>query len=520
MARTKHWTPVLLAAVVAACNSGNNPAGPAANRGNLPTLANAPPNPMPSQNVKRVKVQGRIVDALTGEGVEKAVVVIQSYGQPVSVPVPSAMPSAGPSALPSALPSLLAPSPGMSPLSLMASPSPAGGFSIQADDGEEPSARPSGAASPIPAKPAYSDRTTSNNEGKFWFNGVPEGVLTVSVSAPKYRALTLVGVDPSKLDVSLIPQTLEQVTVSGKVLSATGIPVAHAAVSASNPLNGPLTLPETTDAAGAFSLDGVLPGERRLVALVVEKGELQAFGWLDKLQVAAKEKEGGLLGKLVPKGKPSAAPMPAIKVASVIKGDVYEGTLTVPEGMKPRQLQAYLRWEGEEAFLFSRQLEGDSRHFRVELPTPPEGASYHLELTAQGKDQISYFHLYDLVKGQKDLKVAFAPAPTNLSAIPSETPTFRWTGEGDLFRVVLLDAVKDEVVWEAWTAETSITYPLTVGGAKLSNKGSYEWRVSAVKEVPGGGKVNAQVTKGGWTILAQGATETLSFQKKPEKKEP
>lgn len=525
MVRTKQLTPVFLMALMAACNSGNNPAGPAANRGNLPTLANAPPNALPSLSIKRVKLQGRVLDALTGQPVEKALVLIQSQGQsePTAQPSLPATPQSAPAPSPS-LGLLATPSPLVSPLSLLASPSPsAGGFSIQADAPDAASPMPSRAPSappPLPAKPAYTDRTTSNNEGKFWFNGVPEGALTVSVSAPKYRAMTLVGVDPAKLEFALLPQQPEQVTVAGKVLSATGTPVFGALVSASSPFNGPLSPPETSDAAGAFALEGVLPGDRRLVAVVQDKGDVQAFGWIEKVRVEGKEREGSFLEKLIPKGKPSAVPPPTLKLASVVKGDIYEGTLQVPDGMRPRQLHAYLRWEGEEAFLFSRPLDADTRHFRVELPTPPEGASYHLELTAQGKDQISYYHVYDLVKGQKDLKVAFAQAPNKLSAIPSETPTFRWDGDGDLFRVALLDTVKDEVIWEAWTTQTSLTYPLTVGGAKLSNKGKYEWRVSAVKDVSGGGKLNAQAIKGGWTSLAQGATEALKFPQKTDRTEP
>ncbi|MBC7543994.1 MAG: hypothetical protein H7338_14810, partial [Candidatus Sericytochromatia bacterium] len=83
---------IVLAVLMTGCNSGSsNPAGPSTARQNLPALGNQPGTPTGNATAKRIKVTGKIIDAATGEAIEKVTVLLISEpsAQAPTLPAPT-----------------------------------------------------------------------------------------------------------------------------------------------------------------------------------------------------------------------------------------------------------------------------------------------------------------------------------------------------------------------------------------------------------------------------------------------
>lgn len=125
---------------------------------------------------------------------------------------------------------------------------------------------------PPPAGKDQSFRTTTNNQGKFWLDDIPQGVHALTVVAPDYRTLTVVKVNPSSLDIPLMPLKTKAFAtdVAGMVLTSSEKPVDNATVSPSFGRGESPGIPAFTNSIGEFVTPEVPWGRRSFAALVLE----------------------------------------------------------------------------------------------------------------------------------------------------------------------------------------------------------------------------------------------------------
>jgi hypothetical protein len=521
---------IAVALCLTGCNSGaSNPAGPSTARQNLPALGNAPAGSQANPTVKRTKVTGKVLDAATGEPIEKVTVLLTSEPSAQAPALPVATPSAPMGSNPGAKP---APA-GSNPMSLPGAGLPglggsdAGASQLPITPGAVPSGSPD-------VKPE-SFTTTTNNEGKFYFNGIPEGTMHVTFVAPKYRALSLANVDPTKLDdVSLSERNdAPRRSVKGTVTLANGAPLANAMVS---PIFRPgqgFPMQVASDDKGQFLIDEITTAPRGFAALSAgANGQINTFSlvhpgdtkkeqksWFDSLfKPQSTEPKPDAPVKLVAKAVTDTVDLSA----DIEKGEGSADDFTA----KDASVFMNLNDHGDEALIARERVSSDRLHFQ--LPPLPGGASYHLQVRASGPaDASSFHHTYGLHGGEKDTKVTFLPAPTNANAMvvkSDQGPTFSWDPVvgADLYRVQL-DTADGETVWQGWTTKTSLIYPTGKGIEKLREKEPYVWTISAIKGLKGVSRIDAGELRGGaWTDLSSTSQNPLDFNglkgKKPSAK--
>ncbi|MFC7370130.1 carboxypeptidase regulatory-like domain-containing protein [Fictibacillus iocasae] len=102
--------------------------------------------------------------------------------------------------------------------------------------------------------------------GNFTFEGLPEGLLTVTASAPSFAIdsedVTVFAGEQSIVNLALIENPA---SVSGQVVTSTGTPVANATVRAVDQA-GQIIATVTTDSLGQFTFDNLPPGVITLLA--------------------------------------------------------------------------------------------------------------------------------------------------------------------------------------------------------------------------------------------------------------
>lgn len=512
---------IAVALCLTGCNSGaSNPAGPSTARQNLPALGNAPAATNANVAVKRIKVTGKVVDAASGEPIEKVTILLTSEPATQAPPLPVPTPAAPLGSNPGAQPAPMGSNPGAVPGSnAMATPAPI-----------TPGALPSTAPE---AKPE-NYTTTSNNEGKFYFNGIPEGTMTVTFVAPKYRALTLANVDPAKLDeVSLAERNdAPRRSVKGTVTTANGSPLANAMVSPVFRPGQGFPTQVASDDKGQFLLDEITSIPQGFAAMSAgANGQIATFSliqpgdskkeqksWFETLFKPKAEVKADVPVKLVAKAVTEVVEL----TADVTKG---EGTA---EGYDAKDAAVFmtLNENGDEALIVRDRVTSDRLQYK--LPPLPGGASYHLQVRAIGPgDTSSFHHVYGLHGSEKETKIAFLPAPANAKAMvvkSDQGPQFSWDPVigADLYRVQV-DKADGETVWQGWTTRSSLTYPSGKGVDKLREKESYIWTVSAVKGLKGTTRIDAGELHGGtWSDLSSTSQNELDFNglshKKPSSK--
>lgn len=310
-----------LAVSVSACGNPSNTSAPVPNTGNIPQLA-ARPTPQ-SSALKKLRFSGRVFDSVTGEPLEQAQVWIQvaeTSGPEVPVapmgpasgpaPVNPSQSPAGPSPVtvtpapagmsplpPAKPPASVSPSPGPVlpppsgiPLPVGALPNHQGwlwGIGAQAARSPQTAAK---ASKKTAEQESGLFRTTTNNQGKFWINDVPEGQHIITIQAPKYRILTLTQVSAGQLEIPLTPLNSSRTTsMAGMVLSPADTPVARAQVSPSYFWGDPAGLPAQTTALGEFLLQDVPFGKHVLAAFVMdEEFVIQQLGFSDEVLITDK----------------------------------------------------------------------------------------------------------------------------------------------------------------------------------------------------------------------------------------
>lgn len=215
---------------------------------------------------------------------------------------------------------------------------------------------------------------------------------------------------------------------------------------------------------------------------------------------------------------------PVIPLRSVLSDVMLAGTVDVPEGYKAGNIDVYLTLAPakkddppQDVHLYSLPLRAvaaaepastlaaatpspaaspaapQSVRFRVQLPNLEKGQTYHLQLTASKEEgsERSYNHVYNLTKSNEELKIQFMPATPKIeiegedvNAVPP-VPGFGWSAVtgAELYHVSLEEGSGDDarVVWEAWTKETQIKYPLSSRSQRLRERRNYTVSVEALK---------------------------------------
>jgi len=222
---------------------------------------------------------------------------------------------------------------------------------------------------------------------------------------------------------------------------------------------------------------------------------------------------------------------PVISLRSVLNNVELAGNVKVPENFTLKQVEVYLsltdkdeKKTPEEIYLFSRPLQAagsktdtekakppskpsgsasppaaeatkgtaDSQRFRLRLPDLDKNQAYHLQFTAVNENgQISYHHLYNLKESDEDLSVSFLPGTElielegeDVNAIPP-VPGMGWSAVAgaELYHVTLAagTGLNQQIIWEAWTKETQLKYPLSTREQRLKEQQTYTLSVEAIK---------------------------------------
>lgn len=211
---------------------------------------------------------------------------------------------------------------------------------------------------------------------------------------------------------------------------------------------------------------------------------------------------------------------PVISLHSVLNQMTLAGTVDLPEGFEPENVEVYLTLppakKGDvphEAYMMSQPLETEAEaspaaspspsptpaagkkpplHFRLNLPSLDKDQSYHLLFTAtKDTGEITYHHLYNLDKGNEELQATFLPAAAKISlekedvnAVPP-VPTFSWEGVpgAEVYHLNLVEGSgkSRRVIWDAWTKDTQIRFPLTAKAERLQERKTYVVSVEALK---------------------------------------
>lgn len=314
--RLHFLTSCLAAALtVSACGNPSSTTAPIPNTGNIPQLATRP-TPQ-SSALKKIRFSGKIFDSVTGEAIDQATIWIQvadtaaaapAAGSSTSAPVPTPPPNSGAATPPPPLPmtpAIPTPPPAASPPPAGAVPTPPPGAPTPPPlpaamlPAFDPTLGPTigllwgvGAQVASPSsKESNLFRTTTNNQGKFWINDVPEGVHAITIQAPQYRTLTLTQINASgQLDIPLTSLQGENMTdMAGMVLSPADTPVSQAHVSPSSLWGEATGIPTQSNDLGEFLLQELPYGKHVLAAFVMDENYvIQQLGISDDFQITAK----------------------------------------------------------------------------------------------------------------------------------------------------------------------------------------------------------------------------------------
>lgn len=306
-----HFLSTCLAAAftLSACGNPGSTSAPAPNTGNIPQLATRP-TPQ-SSALKKMRFSGKIFDSVTGDAIDQATIWIQvaetvppvSSGSTGSTPVPTPPPG-----------SAATPPPPLPVTPPVSSPPPTG--PVATPPPGAPTPPPGAPTPPMPAafgpeagpvmgwiwgvgaqaaspssKESNLFRTTTNNQGKFWINDVPEGVHSITIQAPNYRTLTLTQINAAgALDIPLTALQSENMTdMAGMVLSPADTPVSQAHVSPSSLWGEATGIPTQSNDLGEFLLQELPFGKHVLAAFVMDENYvIQQLGISDDFQITAK----------------------------------------------------------------------------------------------------------------------------------------------------------------------------------------------------------------------------------------
>lgn len=516
----------LVSALIMSC--GGNPAGTNTGQG----AANLPPQTNPAvkdgdkdqknKDVVTRTLSGTVLDALTGEPVAKATLYIEGVVSTVaSTPIPAASPpgpaegggggyqvaQAGPDEESSVVIEEDAASPEsaataspdpFASVDPFASPTPTASVAATPAAGATPgagspapqpgqSSAPAAASTPLPAQEVKVD-----SKGKFELKDLPEGTYSITVWAPGYQAETFQGGLPTDLEVKLRPLDLPKAAsheLKGVVRLANNQPATNVVVEASSMLGQIAGVRSTTDDAGSFVMDQLLPGNYAVAAWTTNtEGEISTFAMVKEVPVAVGSEKRTVSPTLVLR----AVTTPLL-LAGTVEGTVKEEEAKAAaaakkpvDGVRPLSVRAFLRVNEGEIPVGATTV-GKDGYFRLRLPALPEGASYHLVATGRSETgQTVYLHRYGVTQSDPKLTLQLPDGPGEVTVAElTKSPKFTWEGknsEVSAYRVTI-ESIGDasDTIWQGWTTGTAIRLPSSKEFNLLKEGESYRVGLAAIK---------------------------------------
>lgn len=418
-----------LTAGLAAC-SGSNPAGPGSVNPNLPA-ATGPAGSAPSgagAPAELQSVSGDVLDAQTGKPVPKAKVYVELLSTVLSAASPSLSasgavpipPEASGGAMPQA--SGPVPVPGAGPGGLSLSASPMAPVTVEPDD-----------------------------QGHFEVKDLPMGDYAITVYAPGYLALTLVGTKPTKLEVPLVPlEPASGANLGGTVNLANGQPATGVTVASDFTPGYTTGDVERSGTDGGFVLQGLTRGRHDVLAFTTAgKGEVGAYAMASDVPVD--------------EGKEHRTGKPILVLHAVTDPVILSGTVDPSKDkIAPRQIQVRLQTDRGEIPLVTEAI-GKDHGFRFVLPPVPEGGTYHL--VASGADDagdLVTVHQSGISDSDLQLDLKLPALPPVVQVATGSAPVFTWDAQNDAtaYRVrVESTGPSAQTLWEGWTSMTRVTMP-------------------------------------------------------------
>ncbi|MFP5502849.1 MAG: hypothetical protein ACLGIN_10200, partial [Candidatus Sericytochromatia bacterium] len=441
----------LASALIMSC--GGNPAGTNTGQG----AANLPPQTNPAvkdgekgqknKDVVTRTLSGTVLDALTGEPVAKATLYIEGVVSTVaSTPIPAASPpgpeegggggyqvaqaapdeesavvfeedAASPESAATASPDPFAsvdPFASPTPTASVAATPAAGATPASGSPAPQPgqSGAPTAASTPLPAQEVKVD-----SKGKFELKDLPEGTYSITVWAPGYQAETFQGGLPSELEVKLRPLDMPKAAsheLKGVVRQANNQPATNVVVEASSMLGQIAGVRSTTDDAGSFVMEQLLPGNYAVAAWTTNtEGEIATFAMVKEVPVAVGSEKRTVSPTLVLR----AVTTPLL-LAGTVEGTVKEEEAKAAaaakkpvDGVRPLSVRAFLRVNEGEIPVGATTV-GKDVYFRLRLPALPEGASYHMVATGRSETgQTVYLHRYGVAQSDPKLTLQLPDGP-------------------------------------------------------------------------------------------------------------
>ena len=153
--------------------------------------------------------------------------------------------------------------------------------------------------------------------------------------------------------------------------------------------------------------------------------------------------------------------------------------------MRPTGIHAFLRAGDGEIPLASAPI-GKDGYFRLRLPQPPEGVSYHLVASGATVDgQTVYMHRYGVTKSDPKLTLTLPDAPGAITVTdPTRGAAFSWEASDSAvtaYRVAIEAIGQDgDTLWEGWTTGTARQMPHSDELKLLKDGESYRYSLTAV----------------------------------------
>jgi hypothetical protein len=515
----KNYINILLTIFLLSCSSGN-PVAP-----NTSSLTNLSKNPSPTTEapvVKKINLNGKVIDSITSKPIENANILIYSIVNENIVNLlkdsnniksneekksnsdkenslgTSSSPSPFPSKTPSnkQLPDIKgSPNPSESPKLLNSQENEE---EIKTDektkiDEEKKSLDLSliNSLSKIKPNDIEEFKATTGNDGKFWIKNVPENNIIITVSAKGYKSLSIFSFDYSKVeDILLEPIDINDKLSSfeGVVVSAIDNPVENATIGHSFYTSEFYGLPSNSDKNGIFKIDTVLIGERLFVAnLKDDSGKIISMGMNNFNVKKIKENK---------KEDNKESTKNTIKLKSVTKYVTFKGKVSLEKESKLRNINVYIAFKKkgkpkEEVFLTEYLINDNVENFNLSLPELEEGYYYHLEFIASDKNNnLVYHHENNLKKEQKEMNITFISPITNIASdfiknsSNEKLPVFTWTPVDNIsfYRLSISKVDKEDNISTIWSGITPFNlaiYPINIKNDK-DNK--YIWTVTGIKE--------------------------------------
>ena len=532
-------------ALIAACG-GSPTSAPGQGAANLPPQTNPgvadKDKGKAGNNQGRVlQLKGTVIDVLTGEPVDKALLFIEGVATTVaSTPIPAApsptkdeldtpedgdgqaepfdvaqvddpaipdaettssplpgasgspgvpgspgvSPSPGASASPGATASA---SPGASAAPGKKPSSGKSGDKSEAAGSDDPNAAPAAAASPYPASVYKID-----SRGRFELKDLPEGSYNLTFWAPGYQATTIQGGLPSELEVPLRPIDVDAKQLhemKGVVRQATNQPAGNVEVEVSSVAGKAPGLHESTDDNGNFAMKGLYAGNYAVAAWTTNlEGEVETFALVKEVPVSLGRERRTVSPTLILR----AVTTPVLLAGSV-EGSAKETEIKAAEaakkpipGVRPVSVRAYITVGDGEIPIATANV-GKDGYFRMRLPQLPDGATYHVVASGQSESgQTAYAHEYDIETSDPKMALKLPAAPEDLQVLErTKHPRFSWepvSSDVSAYRVAVEKVGQEgDTVWEGWTTGTAIGLPKLKELALLREGESYRYSLAAVK---------------------------------------